>query len=133
MFLWTAVFSVSQVYSEETDQLNQWRQAPSAFQIPIKGNNPNGSATAQSTMIVDGVAEFPLENPPGASEDTLYDLYFFRDGLLDEEIKSIQLPYVFKQNFAGLDNGTYQLQFMLVNRLGEVGRVNQTITVRHHP
>ncbi len=129
----TAIFSVSYVYSQEADQLDQLRKQASVIQINIKGKNTDGSMTAQQTMTVDGIGEFLLENAQAINANTIYDIYFFRDGRVEDEIKSIKLPYVFKQNFAGLNEGTYQLQFLLVNSFGEVGRVDQTITVRHNP
>ncbi len=118
----------SSVYAEEADQLGKWRQQTSVFPVKVKVSPAGGSSNVPT---VGGVAEFLLEIPQQPTGGATYDLYFFRDGLLDDVVKSIQLPYVFKQNFRGLNNGTYQLEFMLVNGSGEVGRVSQAISVQH--
>ena len=121
----------SEVYSEETDHFEQWRQQPSAFKVLVKLNDEPGNVVSPAGATVDGIAEFLLKNPKGAIATMTYDLYFFRDGLLEDVAKSIQLPYVFKQNFAGLNEGTYQLQFLLVRQDGQVGRAEQTVVVKH--
>lgn len=75
------------------------------------------------------IAEFVLETSAG--DTAVYDMYFYRGSSLETIVKSITVPYRFKQNFSGLSAGSYRLKFILIKANGQSGRVEENISVAH--
>ncbi len=109
------------VYAKEGDDIEAARIQPVSFQLSIEPID---------TFTVDGAASFVI-NRPDEPFNPYYSLYFYLDNRLEDSFSAIKLPYVFQQTFAGLVDGNYKMQFVLIDRDGKVGRVEQMVHVQH--
>lgn len=98
-------------------------QQTSDFKISVRILEPTDKKPIRN------IAEFVLETSAG--DTTVYDMYFYRDSALETIVKSITVPYRFKQNFSGLNAGRYHLKFILIKANGQSGRVEENISVAH--
>ncbi len=113
--------------NNELETMARLHVKPAVFEITAKVLDQKHNPASK----VNEVTVFLIETPKPPLNPGTYTLYYYLDGNLSGEIKNINLPYEFKQDFRGLFEGSYMVEFMLVDQQDRVARAQVEIKVRH--